>query len=132
MATIFTRIIERDLPGAFVHEDDRCVAFLSINPLTAGHTLVVPRDEIDQWIDCPADLRDHLMAVASAVGDAQRRVWSPERVGLIVAGFEVSHLHLHVFPSWSMRDFDFANAAPMTAVEELEPHATRLRDALEL
>jgi diadenosine tetraphosphate (Ap4A) HIT family hydrolase len=130
MASIFTKIIERELPGAFVHEDDRCVAFLSINPLTTGHTLVVPRDEIDHWLDCPPDLRDHLMAVAAAVGQAQRRLWNPERIGLIVAGFEVPHMHIHVFPSWTMRDFDFTNAAPMQSMDVLAPVSAQIREAL--
>jgi diadenosine tetraphosphate (Ap4A) HIT family hydrolase len=131
MATIFTKIIDRELPGAFVHEDERCVAFLSINPLTTGHTLVVPRDEIDHWLDCPADLRDHLMSVATAVGEAQQHLWEPERIGLIVAGFEVPHLHVHVFPSWGMSDFDFANAAPMQSIDVLEPIAARIRQILD-
>lgn len=130
MATIFTKIIDGELPGAFVHRDDRCVAFLSINPLTTGHTLVVPTEEIDHWVDCPPELRDHLMVVATAVGRAQMQVWNPERIGLIVAGFEVPHLHLHVFPSSGMSDFDFANAAPMQPIELLEPHAAALRRAL--
>jgi diadenosine tetraphosphate (Ap4A) HIT family hydrolase len=132
MATIFTKIIIRELPGAFVHEDEHCVAFLSINPLTTGHTLVVPRVELDHWLDCPPELRDHLMEVATAVGDAQMKVWSPERIGLIVAGFEVPHLHLHVFPSWSMADFDFAGAASMQPMDVLEPVAARIRAHLTL
>ena len=132
MATIFTKIIDRELPGAFVHRDERCVAFLSINPLTTGHTLVVPTEEIDHWVDCPPDLRDHLMAVATAVGEAQMKVWSPERIGLIVAGFEVPHLHLHVFPSWGMGDFDFSKAAPMQSMDALEPVAERIKEHIDL
>jgi diadenosine tetraphosphate (Ap4A) HIT family hydrolase len=132
MATIFTKIIDGDLPGAFVYRDDRCVAFLSINPLTTGHTLVVPTEEIDHWIDCPPDLRDHLMAVATAVGRAQMEIWHPERIGLIVAGFEVPHLHLHVFPSSGMREFDFARAAPMQSMDVLEPIAAQIQDQLDL
>lgn len=127
MATIFTKIIEGELPGAFVHRDDRAAAFLSINPLTTGHTLVVPTAEIDHWVDCPPDLRAHLMAIATAVGEAQMKVWNPERIGLIVAGFEVPHLHLHVFPSWGMDDFDFARAAPMQSMDVLEPVASEIR-----
>jgi diadenosine tetraphosphate (Ap4A) HIT family hydrolase len=132
MATIFTRIIEGELPGAFVYRDERCVAFLSINPLTTGHTLVVPIEEIDHWVDCPRDLRNHLMMVASAVGDAQMKVWDPERIGLIVAGFEVPHLHLHVFPSSGMGDFDFSKAAPMQSMDVLEPVAAQIRQQIEL
>ena len=132
MATIFTKIIDGELPGAFVYRDERSVAFLSINPLTTGHTLVVPIEEVDHWVDCPQSLRDHLMAVATAVAQAQMKVWSPQRIGLIVAGFEVPHLHLHVFPSWGMGDFDFAKVAPMQSMDVLEPTAARIRQELEL
>ncbi len=66
MATIFTRIIEGELPGRFVHRDDKCVAFLSIAPLRPGHTLVVPIEEVDHWVDLDPDLLAHLMRVAHA------------------------------------------------------------------
>jgi histidine triad (HIT) family protein len=131
MATIFTRIIEGDLPATFVWKDDQCVAFLSIEPLRPGHTLVVPRQEIDDWLDCPADLRDHLMAVASTVGTAIDTEWNPERVALMIVGLEVPHLHLHLVPIWNMAsDLDFSNARPATR-EELDSVAQRIRQALE-
>src|SRR6476659_2930461 len=96
MATIFTRIINGELPGRFVWRDDRCVAFLSINPLRPGHTLVIPRAEVDHWIDLPADENAHLMRVAHEIGRAQMAAFSPTRVALIIAGMEVPHVHLHV------------------------------------
>lgn len=110
MPTIFTRIIDGDLPGTFVWKDDRCVAFLSINPLRAGHTLVVPREEIDHWIDCPDDLRNHLFSVAQVIGSAIDRVWQPERIGMMLVGLDVPHLHIHVSPIWSTADLDFSRA----------------------
>jgi histidine triad (HIT) family protein len=110
MATLFTRIIEGDLPGRFVYRDERCAAFLTINPIKPGHTLVVPIEEVDHWIDCPADLLDHLMAVAQRIGRALQRAYDPEKVALLVAGLEVNHLHFHISPIWSMRDTDFARA----------------------
>lgn len=127
MATIFTRIIEGELPGTFVWEDGRCVAFLSINPLKPGHTLVVPRDEIDHWLDCPPDLRDHLMAVAHRVGEAIQAAWNPEKVGVMIAGLEVPHLHIHVTPIWGVNDLDFANAAASVEGNELESAARMIR-----
>lgn len=129
MPTIFTRIIDGDLPGTFVWRDDRCVAFLSINPLRDGHTLVVPREEVDHWIDCPDDLRDHLFEVAQVIGSAIDRVWSPERVGMMLVGLDVPHMHIHVSPIDSTADLDFSNAgAP--GREELESAAESIRGAL--
>ncbi len=130
MPTLFTRIIEGELPGTFVWQDERCVGFLSINPLVPGHTLVVPHDEIDHWIDLPADLAHHLIGVAQTIGQAQQAAFACDRVGLIIAGYEIPHAHLHVFPSTEMRQFNFANAASSVPPEELEDAAGRIRAAL--
>jgi histidine triad (HIT) family protein len=131
MPTIFTRIIEGEIPGTFVWRDDRCVAFMSINPLRAGHVLVVPREEIDHWLDCPPELRDHLMEVSQTIGKAIHNVHRSEKVGLMIAGLEVPHLHLHVVPIDGVRDLDFANAASSVERDELEAQAASLRGALE-
>lgn len=130
MATIFTRIIDGEIPGTFIWRDERCVAFMSINPLRAGHVLVVPTEEIDHWLDCPPDLRDHLMDVAQTIGNAIASVYLPEKVGLMIAGLEVPHLHLHVVPIDGVRDLDFANAAASISREALEGEAASLRSAL--
>lgn len=130
MPTIFTRIIEGEIPGTFVWRDDRCVAFMSINPLRPGHVLVVPRDEIDHWLDCPSDLRDHLMEVASTIGRAIHTVHEPEKVGLMIAGLEVPHLHIHLVPIDGVRDLDFANAAGSVDRDELAREAASIRSAL--
>jgi histidine triad (HIT) family protein len=130
MSTVFTKIIDGEFPGRFVWSDDRAVGFLSINPLGPGHTLVVPREEVDHWIEADAGLLAHLTAVSRAVGVAVREVWHPPRVGLIVAGFEVPHLHVHVFPAWEMAAFDFANAAASVDHAEQDAHAEALRTAL--
>lgn len=113
MPTIFTRIIEGELPGRFVWRDDTCVAFLSIAPLRPGHTLVVPIAEVDHWLDLDPAVNAHLMTVAQRIGQAQMEVFSPRRVGLIIAGLEVPHTHLHVVPIMSEADLDFANAGPL-------------------
>jgi histidine triad (HIT) family protein len=130
MSTLFTRIIEGEIPGKFVWKDDRCVAFLSINPLAPGHTLVVPRAEVDHWIDLPEDLASHLWRVAQTIGQAQQAAFACERIGLIVAGYEVPHAHIHVFPSTNMAQFNFARAAAWVSDEELEDAAGRIRAAL--
>ena len=130
MPTIFTKIIEGEIPGTFVWRDDQCVAFMSINPLRPGHVLVVPRDEIDHWLECPSDLRDHLMDVSQAIGRAIQRVYSPAKVGLMIAGLEVPHLHIHLVPIDGVRDLDFANAATSVDREELEEAASSMRNVL--
>jgi diadenosine tetraphosphate (Ap4A) HIT family hydrolase len=130
MATIFTRIIAGEIPGTFVWRDERSVAFMSINPMAHGHTLVVPIEEIDHWIDAPPDLVAHLFQVTHAIGDAQRRAFAPERVGVIIAGYEVPHAHIHVVPTNEMRELSFANAAASVERSELESAATAIRDAL--
>lgn len=111
MATIFTRIINGEIPGFFVHRDEHCVAFLDIRPLAHGHVLVVPIAEVDHWIDVTPELSAHLFEVAQRIGQAQRRAFNCERVGLIIAGYEVPHTHIHVIPTTHMGQLNFANAA---------------------
>lgn len=130
MPTIFTKIIDGEIPGTFVWRDDRCVAFMSINPLRAGHVLVVPRDEVDHWLDCPPDLLAHLMAVSSSIGEAIQRVHNPTKVGFMIAGLEVPHLHIHLVPIDGVNDLDFANAAASIDRDELEEQADSLRYVL--
>ena len=130
MTTIFTRIINREIPGTFVHEDDRCVAFLSINPLADGHVLVIPREEIDHWIDMDADLSSHLFAVAHRISRSLSKAFPCERVGMIIAGYEVNHCHIHLVPTRNMSELDFRNAAPSVDRQTLETNAARIITAL--
>lgn len=106
------------------------MAFLSINPITDGHALVVPRAEVDHWLDLDTDLAAHLMTVGHAIGHAIQSVWSPARVGAIIAGFEVPHTHLHVMAINTMGDLDFANAAATVDHTKLAAHADSIRQAL--
>ncbi len=131
MASVFTMIFKGDLPGTFVWEDDRCVAFMSINPLAYGHTLVVPRDEIDQWLDVPSDLREHLFEVAARIGAAQKQVFGSQRIGMIIAGFEVPHMHIHLIPANTMSDMDFSLASDSVDAADLERAAESIKSALE-
>jgi histidine triad (HIT) family protein len=130
MATLFTKIIEGELPGRFVWRDDVSVGFLSINPMGPGHTLVVPRAEVDHWVDADDALLGHLHGVSHRIAEAVQAVWQPPRVALIIAGFEVPHLHLHVFPAWGLEDFDFRNAQTSPDPGELDNNADALRAAL--
>tara|TARA_Y100001970_G_scaffold150948_1_gene185038 strand:- start:12744 stop:13124 length:381 start_codon:yes stop_codon:yes gene_type:complete len=123
-------IINGDLPGTFIWRDDRCVVFMSINPIERGHALVVPRDEIDQWIDVPSDLRDHLFGVAQKVAQAQKSAFDCARVGMVIAGFEVPHTHIHLIPANTMSDMDFSRAATSVEVADLEAAADSITSTL--
>ena len=130
MATLFTKIINGEVPGTFVYQDDKCVAFLDVAPMTEGHVMVVPREEISHWIDADADLLAHLSAVAKSIGEAQKRAFDCDRIGLLIVGYEVPHLHIHVLPTTSMDDFDISDRAPMQTPEQLEAPAEKIRQAL--
>jgi histidine triad (HIT) family protein len=130
MATLFTRIINGELPGRFVWKDDLAVGFLTINPLRPGHTLVVSRAEVDHWLDLEPDLAAHLTRVAQAIGKAQQQAFTPVKVGLMIAGLEVPHVHLHVVPISGLGDLNFANQDLHAKPEDLNHAAQRLRAAL--
>jgi histidine triad (HIT) family protein len=131
MATIFTRIIEGDIPGTFVWRDDRCVVFMSINPMAVGHALVVPIEEIDHWVDASPDLAAHLFAVSHRIASAQKAAFQCDKVGLIIAGYEVPHAHIHLIPTTNMGQLSFANAAASVSREDLEAAAAAIRAALD-
>jgi histidine triad (HIT) family protein len=130
LATIFTRIINGELPARFVWKDDSCVSFLSIHPLRAGHALVVPRAEIDHWLDLDAGLLAHLSEVAQAVGKAQMAGFKPARIGLMLAGLEVPHSHFHVVPIRGVHDLDFGNQDPDPDPEMMDEAAQTIRREL--
>lgn len=130
MPTIFTRIIEGELPGRFVWRDERAVAFMSIAPLQPGHTLVVPVAEVDHWLDLDPDLVAHLTGVAQTVGRAIHAAFSPVKVGLMLAGLEVPHTHLHLVPIRGVHDLDFANADAGASGDDIEAAADAIRAAL--
>lgn len=130
VATIFTRIIEGDLPAHFVWKDEICVGFLSIAPLKPGHTLVVPRAEVDHWLDLDPDVIKHLAGVTQSIGKAIQRGYDPLKVGSIILGLEVPHVHIHVAPIWSPTDLDFHNAMAGVKPEDLAREADVVRDAL--
>lgn len=131
MPTLFTRIIEGELPGRFVYRDDRCVSFLSIAPLQPGHALIVPIAEVDKWTELDSDLAAHLMVVAQRIARAQEVAFNPVRVGLIIAGLEVPHCHLHAVPINREADLHFGNANSNATDAELDHAADALRAAVE-
>ena len=129
MASIFTRIINKELPGHFVWEDEQCVAIMTLNPMKPGHVLVIPRLEIDHWDDLPAELAAHLMAVSQRLAKALKRAFPCQRVGLLVVGLEVPHVHLHLVPLEAMQDIR-VEGLPQAGAEELAAAANRIREAL--
>ena len=130
MASIFTRIINGELPGRFVWRDERAVAFLTIQPLKPGHTLVVPIEEVDHWLDLEPELTRHLFDISKQIGKAIDRAFEPEKVGLIIAGLEVSHVHLHVTPIHALQDLNFANADPNPDPVVMDAAAEKIRAGL--
>lgn len=131
MTTIFTRIIRGEIPGTFVYNDEACVAFMSINPLANGHVLVVPKDEVDHWVDLSPYLSSHLFEVSHKISRALQNAFPCERVGLIIAGYEVNHCHIHLVPTTDMSQLNFANAATSVPRETLEANAAKIKTALD-
>lgn len=130
MASIFSRIISGELPARFVWKDEVCVVFLSNRPLRPGHALVVPRKEVDHWLDLDADLLAHLTETAQAVGKAQMAGFTPTRIGLMLAGLEVPHVHFHVVPIRALNDLDFGNQDPNPDVGVMDAAAATIRREL--
>ena len=130
MATIFSRIIAGELPARFVWKDDRCVAFLSNRPLRPGHTLVVPRLEVDHWLDAEPDLLAALSLTAQVIGKAQMAAFDAARIGVLIAGLEVPHLHIHVVPIRGLHDLDFGNQDPNPDEGMMDRAAQAIRDQL--
>lgn len=130
MATIFSKIIAGEIPGNFAWSDEFCVAFASINPISDGHLLVVPREEVSRFTDADDQLLAHLMSVAAKIGRAQEKAFDAPRAALIIAGFEVPHLHVHVIPAWGEKELTFANARQDVDPEELRAATEKVRAQL--
>ena len=130
MPTIFTRIIDGELPARFVWKDSLCVAFLSINPLRPGHVLVVPREEVDHWLDIDPASGSHLAGVSQVIGKALMLAFRPTKVGMTIVGLEVPHMHIHLVPIDGLGDMDFGGADRSPSPASLDDAARRIREAL--
>ena len=130
MSTLFTRIINGEIPGRFVWKDNDVVAFLTIAPITPGHTLVVPREEVDSWTHASGELLGKVMDVAQKIGKVQEDLYDAKRVGVLMEGFEVDHLHVHVWPAYSMADFEVHNVDHNPDPAVMDATAVKLRAAL--
>ena len=129
MPSLFTKIIAGEIPAQRIREDDRFLAFLDIRPIRPGHTLVIPKQEVDHFFDLPDDLLGGLMVFAKPVAAAIRQVSGAQRVGCAVVGVEVPHAHLHLVPVDGAHDIDFRRAEPAED-DDLAAMADRLRAAL--
>ena len=130
MASLFTRIIKREIPAHIVAEDDRYIAFLDINPLVMGHTLVVPKKEVDYIFDLDDDSLTGLQLFAKKVAGAIRKSFPCNRVGIAVIGLEVPHTHVHLVPLNSMDDLNFTRRKLKPSAEELAAAAEKIRKAI--
>ena len=132
MSTVFSKIIAGDIPGRIVYQDDTVAAFLTIEPVAYGHTLVVPVEEIDKWTDIPADLWAHMNEVAQMIGSVIVEKFDAERAGYLIAGFEVPHAHIHVFPANDMSGYTLSTAMrhDETDAEKMDAAAETIREAL--
>ena len=130
MTTIFTRVIEGEIPARFVWRDDAVAAFLPIALLAPGHTLVVPIEPVDHWIDLPADINARVWAVAQTISQALDSIYHPSKVGVLVVGEEVPHAHVHLVPFTDLAQMSFANQDMNPTPAALDGQAAALRDAL--
>lgn len=120
MPSVFTKIIQGELPAYKIYEDDKILSFLALDQVNLGHTLVICKDEINHWTEVPPDLYAQLHLVSQKIGKAILKVSGAPRVGQIVAGFEVPHYHLHLIPAWSIPDLDFKRATKRSDAEMRE------------
>ncbi|MBO7276777.1 MAG: HIT family protein [Bacteroidales bacterium] len=108
MASIFTKIIKGEIPSYKIAEDEKCYAFLDISPLAEGHTLVVPKQEVDYIFDIEDELLSHLHLFAKKVAKAMKEVIECEKIGMAVIGLDVRHTHIHLVPLKEVGDLNFA------------------------
>ena len=130
MTTVFTRIIDGELPGRFVWRDARVVAFIPIALLAPGHTLVVPIEPVDHWIDVDPDLNAHVWSVAQTIAKALDGIYRPSKVGVLVVGEEVPHTHVHLVPFHELSQLNFANQDLSPDPAALDEQMATLRAAL--
>jgi len=120
MASIFTKIIEGEIPCYKVAEDDNFIAFLDINPNAKGHTLCIPKKEVNKLLDLEESLYDDLMRFSRKVGIALEKTIPCKRIGMAVIGLEVPHVHVHLIPLNEMKEMTFSHKVSLTAEEFTE------------
>ena len=131
MATIFSKIISGDIPSYRIYEDENYYAFLDINPLAVGHTLVIPKTETDYLFDLEDDLLAGMMVFAKKVARAIDKTIDCKRVGVAVLGLEVPHAHIHLVPLNSLHDIEFSRPKLQLSKEEFEDVADKISNAID-
>lgn len=131
MPSIFTRIINREIPGHIVAEDKNHIAFLDVNPLVSGHTLVVPKSEIDYLFDLEENAFIELQQFSKRVAKGLKKAIPCQRIGVAVIGLEVPHCHIHLVPMNSMDDINFSRPKLSPGPEELSSIAESIRNEIE-
>ena len=129
MPTIFTKIIEGEIPCEKIYENETYVSFLDIRPISKGHTLLIPKAEVDYFFDLDDQLLSGILPIAKTIAKALKKVIQCQRVGVMVAGMEVPHAHLHLVPITSEAQLSFANARPGVPAE-LKALGEEIRAAL--
>jgi histidine triad (HIT) family protein len=117
MASIFTKIIAKELPAYRIYEDEQVIAILALDQINLGHTLVIPKQETNHWFDVPEQQFLALQKISQKIGKAIKKATGCDRVLTSAIGFEVQHYHLHLIPAWSMADLNFGKAQRRTEVE---------------
>jgi histidine triad (HIT) family protein len=130
MATIFTKIVNREIPCYLIAEDDRFMAFLDVMPLVEGHVLVIPKVEVDYIFDLEPELLGDLMKFAQKIAPAMKKAIPCKRVGIAVIGLEVPHAHVHLVPMNRMLDINFSQEKLKPAQESLASTATLIKSFL--
>lgn len=130
MHSIFTRILNGDVPGRIVYSDDQVFAIMTHAPIRPGHTLVIPKTEIDHWLDMPPGLSAHMFLTAQKIGNAIQSAFRPVKVGVVIAGLEVRHVHIHLIPIHTLEDLEFSRQDKNARPEDLDQAAETLKNAL--
>lgn len=129
MATLFSKIINREIPGYIVAEDEKHIAFLDIYPLVLGHTLVVPKKEVDYIFDMDSNELAELMVFAQKVAKALKKVVPCNRIGVSVIGLEVPHTHIHLVPINTIRDINFSKEKLAPAKDQMIEWTEKIKEA---
>ena len=129
MATIFTKIYNKEIPGEVIYDDKDVFAIMSIEPHNPGHVLVIPHAEIANWEDVPEPLWEHTTKVAQDIAKVLKKLYVAPKIALSIVGFEVPHVHIHIYPIYKITDTDLSSANKANP-EELKDQADKIRNSL--
>lgn len=130
MPSIFSKIVRNEIPSYKVYENENFLAFLDINPLKKGHTLVIPKIEVDYIFDLKSKEYQELWSFAKLVAEGMKRVIKCERISIVVMGLEVPHAHIHLIPLDSMQDIDFSQSKLNLSSDQMNKIASLINSAI--